>query len=187
MGFLSAILVVFTLLIFTTTVPSLAVFFMLIFFILSSLFLYKLGLLFLSLMVLIVYVGAIAILFVFCTILFERNTPLRGYFLHRSLFVSCVVTFISFVLSYFGPIFFNKPLSQLHTNDNIAVSVWYEGIWNKDVLNYPTKFDHIDFLEVFSSFFFTTELGITYLTLIGFSLFFFTVAVTYIFFFTKKI
>lgn len=187
MSFLVSFLVIIALLVFTTTVPSLAIFLMLVFFVTAAFFLYKLGLTFLSLMVLIVYVGAIAMLFVFCTMLFERNTPLRGYFLYRSFFVSISVSIISSLLIYFGPIFFNKSSTQLHNNDGIPVVVWYEGVWNNDTINYPVKFDHLDFLEVFSSFFFTTNLGLIYLTLIGFLLFFFTIAVTYIFFFTKKL
>jgi NADH:ubiquinone oxidoreductase subunit 6 (subunit J) len=172
------LLVFFSLLVFTTTIPSFAIFSIIVFFLLCSLFLYMLGFSFLALIILIVYVGAVAILFIFCTILFERNTPLRAYFFYRRLLIYSFLGFFLYVLvNFISPLFF-YPFSTQFQFD-----VWYSA--NDEARQ--LIFENLDFIDVFASFFFTSDLGLIYTTLVGFFLFFFTIAVTYIFYFTKKL
>lgn len=176
--FLITLILFFSLSIFITSIPSFAVFFILLYFIISSIFIYFLNLPFLSFMLLIVYVGAIAILFIFCTMLFERNTPHGGYYLFRKFaiyfgFFSLSLCFFHFV----SPVFFYRNTEQLHNKMKYAA-------------NFKVKtfeFMETNFLETFATYFFTTPIGLIYTTLIGFLLFFFTIAVTYIFYYTKRL
>jgi NADH:ubiquinone oxidoreductase subunit 6 (subunit J) len=164
--------------IFTVSIPSFAVFFILLYFLIISFFIYSLNLPFLAFIILIVYVGAIAMLFVFCTMLFERNTPFRGYFTFRRL--SIYPIFVFFIFGFF------KFFSNLFTSSNTEQILFDL----KYVANSKVKVHFVNdttFLEIFASFFFATDKGLFYTTFIGFMLFFFTVAVTYIFYFTKKI
>ncbi len=171
-------ILLFSLLVFTTTIPSFAVFAIILFFLTCSFFLYNLGFSFLALILLIVYVGAVAMLFIFCTMLFERNTPIKSYFFYRHFVIyTCLFFFLYILLDLISPLFFYRFSTQFQDD------AWYDA--NDNSHNFG--FEKFDFIEVFASFFFTTDLGLFYTTIIGFFLFFFTIAVTYIFYFTKKL
>lgn len=164
--------------IFTVSIPSFAVFFMLLYFLVISFFIYSFNLPFLSFIILIVYVGAIAILFVFCTMLFERNTPFRGYFNFRQ--ISIYPIFVLFIFVFF------KFFAKLFKSSDTEQMLWkLKYVANSNVKVYFPN--DISFLDIFASFFFATPKGLFYTTFLGFMLFFFTVAVTHIFYFTKKI
>lgn len=165
-------LLILAFLTFLTTVPSLAVFFIFLYFILTAYLVFLLDFSFVSLIILIVYAGAIAILFIFCIMLFERTSSIQTYFLYKRTFVFfCIVVPFSWALTLY--------LDNLHLTSSHYT-------FNKDDNLEILDFYKFDFLEVFSSFFFITTHGIIYTTFIGFLLFFFTLCVTYIFYFTKK-
>jgi NADH:ubiquinone oxidoreductase subunit 6 (subunit J) len=176
--FIFKFLIFLAFIVFTLSIPSLAVFFMLFYFLMSSIILYHFDLPFLSYLILIVYVGAVAMLFVFCTMLFERNTPLSGYFSARKFAISTL--FCLFLVSFF---FIFSPLFESKNSQQFLLGIKYVANADVEIYEYTTS----TFLEVFSTFFFTTNLGLFYTSLIGFLLFFFTIAVTYVFFFTKKL
>jgi len=168
----------FSLMIFLTSIPSFSVFFILMYFLTSAIFLYFLNLPFLSFILLIVYVGAIAILFIFCTMLFERNTPYSGYFMFRKMTIfSTFFLFSICFFTYIPPLFFYKNTEQMLNK--------LKYVANANVVDF--EFFELSFLETFATYFFTTPAVLIYTTLIGFLLFFFTVAVTYVFYFTKKL
>jgi NADH:ubiquinone oxidoreductase subunit 6 (subunit J) len=166
--YLYQLLLILAFLTFLTTVPSLAVFFMFLYFILTAYLVFLIDFSFVSLIILIVYAGAIAMLFIFCIMLFERTSSIQTYFLYKRTFVFfCAVVPFSWVLTF-----------ALGDSPNSFKNISHQ--------NFFSDFYKLDFLEVFGSFFFMTTHGLIYTTFIGFLLFFFTLCVTHIFYFTKK-
>lgn len=165
----------FAIITFITPIPSFAIFFIILFFFSTAYIMYLVGATFLAMLILIVYVGAIAMLFVFCVILFERTPVHSNYFYYRALIISG-----SFLIVFYqaSDIFFTR-FTKLRVYQITKLSV------SNSSNTYISQGD-VTFLDAFASFFFITEQGLFYMTFIGFFLFFFTLGVTYIFYFTKK-
>lgn len=172
----------FAILTFVTPIPSFAIFFIILFFFSSAYIMHLLGASFLAMIILIVYVGAIAILFVFCVILFERTPVYSNYFYYRAILLcSFLLSIFYFFINFFILKFDNFKAVKYTPYFTPKNKLWPTNQF--DTYSVPIDFT---FLDAFASFFFITNQGLFYILMIGFFLFFFTVSVVYIFYFTKK-
>lgn len=153
------------------------------FFFSTAYIMYLVGATFLAMLILIVYVGAIAILFVFCVILFERTPVYSNYFYYRSVIIMVFMLSVFYQISNLFPsrLLLVKNFTQLKFSS-------YKDIFLSSNENLPVYFfsSQFTFIDSFASFFFITDQGLFYIIFIGFFLFFFTIAVTYAFYFTKR-
>jgi NADH:ubiquinone oxidoreductase subunit 6 (subunit J) len=134
-----------------------AVYFIILTFLCTGLIYYIIGSTYVSIILFIVYVGAVAILFIFCVILLNlknsiKSAPLKFY-LYFPILIFLVLTFVYIYTFYF----------ELNSN-----FIYFD--WPAFSYNYYSK-DHI-----FLSTFYT--LNSAYIFIIGLLLFFVTVAVT---------
>lgn len=174
----------FAFLTFSTPYPGVAIFYIILCFLSMAYTLYLLGATFMAIIILIVYVGAVAMLFVFCVMLFDHARFNYAYVYFRVFGIIFTLLFLfAFVLKIYNPIEKSKPFRIIFYENFSAIFK----AWPKlDTFNqFSRAFEHT-FLESFSSFFFSTNFGVSYIVLIGFFLFLFTIGVTYIFYFTKK-
>lgn len=135
-----------------------SVYFMIITFLLTGIFYYLISSTYVSMMLFIVYVGAVAILFVFCVMLL--NLQSEGFVARlQYFFYSVIVFFTTFVFIFFLSFFYSVDLSYYPISPYFDIS-----------LNFFTK--DVTFLSSFYSFY------TFYIFFLGVLLFFVTVAAT---------
>lgn len=152
--------------------PIFAVLSMIVAFLLAVLYFSVMGAYLISIIFLIVYVGAVAMLFVFSLILFERVLVLFNYFFFT----------ITFLLSFFYLVFFTFFNISFFSNvfefefDFFANDI---GLFNAQI------YSNFNLFSIFSNDFVLQtsifDFGYPYIFINGIILFFFTIAVGFIF------
>ncbi len=137
-----------------------AVYFMILSFLTTGFIYYIIGSTYVSMILFIVYVGAVAMLFVFCVMLLNLKNTLQSDSLRYYLYYP-LICLIIFSMAYFYTVFYQPTIDWIT-------------FYDFPNFNYQnTTKDH-----TFLSTFYTVNLF--YITILGFLLFFVTVAVTFL-------
>lgn len=170
--FLNIIILIFSVIAIINFNPIFAVLSMIVAFLLAVLYFSIMGAYLISMMFLIVYVGAVAMLFVFSLILFERVLTFFNYFFFSITFLLSffyLVFFTFFNISYFSNVF------EFELDFFTVNSTLFESNVNT-YFNILSTFSN-DYVLQTAIF----DFGYSYLFLNGIILFFFTIAIGFIF------